>query len=115
MKKNQKVETTTTMTPFDGSPYFYAIHTNKYKNSEESVKPYLKFVKNITITYPVIIPSRDNIKYRDPIRKPQKQKEKSRDVNSNRNLNHFSSKPTSTVMTSAVTAGGKKTTGNSLS
>lgn len=99
-KKIQKTESTTAV-PFDGSQYYYAISTNKYKNSEESVKPYLKFVKNITITYPVIIPARDNVK-----RKPQKQKEKSRDVNSNRNLNHFTSKPT-TVMTSRG-----KTTGN---
>lgn len=101
-KKNQKIETTTAVPTFDASPYFYAVNANKYKNSEESVKPYLKFVKNITITYPVIIPARDNVK-----RKPQKQKEKSRDVNSNRNINHFTAKPT-TVMTSR----GNKTTGN---
>lgn len=115
-KNNSKAEsittttttTATTVASFDGSPYFYAINTNKYKNSEESVKPYLKFVKNITITYPVIIPARDNVKYRESVRKPQKQKEKSRDLNSNRNLNQFTSKP---LPTSAITARGK-TTGN---
>lgn len=87
-KKTQKTNNITTPIPFGGSPYFYAVSTNKYKTSEESVKPYLKFVKNITITYPVIIPARDNVK-----RKPLKQKEKSRDVNTDRNLNHFTSKP----------------------
>lgn len=105
-KKAQKIVTQSTATiPYDVSPYFYVVNSNKFKNSEESVKPYLKFVKNITITYPVIIPARDNIKHRDPLRKSQKQKEKSRDINSNRNLNLFTSKPT--IMTATVSTKGK--------
>lgn len=75
------------------SPYFYSVNNSKYKNAEEGVKPYLKFVKNITITYPIMIPSRDNVKSRDSFKKSPKQKEKSRDLNSNRNLKIFSSKP----------------------
>lgn len=87
--KNKKVTRTTT----EISPYFYAINISKFKNSEK----YLKFVKNITITYPVMIPARDiSSKPRDPSKKSQKPKEKSRDINSNRNAKIFTSsiKPT---------------------
>lgn len=87
LTKNKKLQKLIPEVTSEVSPYFYAVNSNKFKNSEESVKPYLKFVKNITITYPVIIPSRDNTKYRDPFRKSEKQKEKSRDINSNRNRN----------------------------
>ncbi|XP_015840650.2 furin-like protease 1, isoforms 1/1-X/2 isoform X1 [Tribolium castaneum] len=88
--KNRKIAKTTT----EFSPYFYAINTSKYKNSEDSVKQYLKFVKNITITYPVMIPSREMSKPRESFKKSQKQKEKSRDINSNRNAKVFTSKTT---------------------
>lgn len=112
LTKNKKPQKLTPEVTSEMSPYFYAINSNKFKNSEESVRPYLKFVKNITITYPVIIPSRDNTKYRDPFRKSEKQKEKSRDINSNRNrnLNPFISKPVplrTTVAAPAVPTKGK--------
>lgn len=87
--KNKKVSKVTT----EMSPYFYSINNTKYKIAKESVKPYLKFVKNITITYPVMIPARENVKSRDSFKKSQKQKEKSRDLNSNRNVKILSSKP----------------------
>lgn len=96
---NKKV---TDPVPSDVSPYFYAVNLNKFKTSEEGVKPYLKFVKNITITYPVIIPARDSIKFN---RKTQKQKEKSRDINSNRNLNPLPVRTTTAVTTKGKNAG----------
>lgn len=84
--KNKKITHPTT----DVSPYFYAVSNSnpntKLKLDQDSVKQYLKFVKNITITYPVMIPSRDNIKNYNSIKKSQKMKEKSRDINSNRNV-----------------------------
>lgn len=83
MFKYKKVQTTTEL-----SPYFYAISNSnpKAKLDQESVRQYLKFVKNITITYPIIIPSRDSIKTFTTLKKSQKLKEKSRDINSNRNI-----------------------------
>lgn len=86
--KNRKIIKATT----EFSPYFYAIDNTKFKTSDESVKQYLKFVKNITITYPVMIPSRELSKPRESIKKIQKQKEKSRDINSNRNTKVFTTK-----------------------
>lgn len=72
----------------DVSPYFYAVsnyNNNKIRLDQNNVKQYLKFVKNITITYPVMIPARNFIKNNNQ-KKSQKLKEKSRDINSNRNL-----------------------------
>lgn len=101
--KNKKLTKPTT----EYSPYFYAINNSKYKTSEESVRQYLKFVKNITITYPVMIPARDISK---PFKKSQKQKEKSRDINSNRNSKVFTVKPPelTTVVTTTTSQNGKK-------
>lgn len=103
--KNRKITKTTT----EFSPYFYAINNSKYKNSEESVKQYLKFVKNITITYPVMIPSRELSKPRE-FKKSQKQKEKSRDINSNRNV--FTSKTTELTTFQTTTSSPKGKLGN---
>lgn len=82
--KNKKTKATTEI-----SPYFYSVNSSRFKGTEDGVKPYLKFVKNITITYPVMIPARENVKSRDSFKTKQKQKEKSRDLNSNRNLKIF--------------------------
>lgn len=97
----------------DPSSFFY-YNYSKIKSSEESVKEYLKFIKNITITYPVMIPSREDIKSRDSFRKSQKQKEKSRDLNSNRNSKSFTQKPTATPLLRVITTTPKRktTTGN---
>lgn len=96
----------------DPSSFFY-YNYSKVKSSEESVKEYLKFVKNITITYPVMIPSREDIKSRESFRKNQKQKEKSRDLNSNRNSKSFTQKPTTTTLLRIITTTPKeRTTGN---
>lgn len=77
--------------PTEGVNFFYAVNNSKFRNGH-GVKEYLKFVKNITITYPVMIPALDNIKSRDSFRKIQKQKEKSRDINSNSNHKLFTTK-----------------------
>lgn len=107
MNRNKKPKIIT-----DPSSFFY-YNYSKFKTSEESVKEYLKFIKNITITYPVMIPSREDIKARDPFRKNQKQKEKSRDLNSNRNSKAFTPKPTTTTVLEIFTTTPKeKTTGN---
>jgi subtilisin-like proprotein convertase family protein len=106
--KNRKVTKTTT----EFSPYFYAINSSKFKNSEESVKQYLKFVKNITITYPIMIPSRDFAKPRESFKKSQKQKEKSRDINSNRNAKVFTSKTTELTTYQTTTSSPKGKLGN---
>lgn len=97
----------------DPSSFFY-YNYSKFRPSEDSVKEYFKYVKNITITYPVMIPSRDDVKSRDSFRKSQKQKEKSRDLNSNRNNNKaFTQKPTTTTLLEIFTTTPKeKTTGN---
>ncbi|KAL3289646.1 hypothetical protein HHI36_023055, partial [Cryptolaemus montrouzieri] len=92
------------------SPYFYAINNSKYKNSDDGVKQYLKFVKNITITYPILIPARDVMKPPEIMKKTQKQKEKSRDINSNRDLKGFSSKPQVTTPLITTTTPKIKTT-----
>lgn len=88
--KNKKTPKVTT----ELSPFFYSVNASKYRSHEESVKPFLKFVKNITIAYPIMIPAREPVKSRESYKSKQKQKEKSRDVNSNRNLKNF---PTKTV------------------
>lgn len=108
--KSKKVSKVTT----EMSPYFYSVNNSRYKNAEEGVKPYLKFVKNITITYPVMIPARGNVKSRDSFTKSQKQKEKSRDLNSNRNLKILSSKPieATTFIEQSVTNAQEKIAGN---
>lgn len=108
--KSKKVPKVTT----EMSPYFYSLNSSKYKNAEEGVKPYLKFVKNITITYPVMIPARDGVKSRDSFKKSQKQKEKSRDLNSNRNVKILSSKPVeaTTIIEQSVTNTKEKIAGN---
>ncbi|XP_060536835.1 furin-like protease 1, isoforms 1/1-X/2 isoform X2 [Cylas formicarius] len=81
--KIKKISTTTT----DVSPYFYAVSNSKLK-----IDHYLKFVKNITITYPVMIPARDVAKNFN--KKGQKLKEKSRDINFNHNMKVFVPKST---------------------
>ncbi|XP_031336072.1 furin-like protease 1 isoform X2 [Photinus pyralis] len=75
------------------SPYFYSVNNTKFQSVGEGGKPYWKFIKNISITYPIMIPAREGIKSRDPFKKAQKQKEKSRDLNSNRNTKTFTSRP----------------------
>ncbi|KAK9890395.1 hypothetical protein WA026_010488 [Henosepilachna vigintioctopunctata] len=95
------------------SPYFYSINNSKFRNSDADVKQYFKFVKNITITYPILIPSPDVVKPPELIKKPQKQKEKSRDINSNRNLKVPPSKPQVTTSShSSTTTTPKITTAN---
>lgn len=108
MNKNKKPKPIT-----DPSSFFY-YNYSKFRTSEESVKEYLKFIKNITITYPVMIPAREDVKSRDSFRKNQKQKEKSRDLNSNRNSKPFTQKtPTSTTILDLFTTTPKdRTTGN---
>lgn len=80
------------------SPYFYLANGSNFA-SNESVKHYWKFVKNISITYPIMIPARDGGKARDPFKRIQKQKEKSRDINSNRNVKLYTPKPTEVATT----------------
>lgn len=108
--KSKKIPKPTT----EISPYFYSLNNSKFKSTDEGVKPYLKFVKNITITYPIMIPARENIKLHDSIKKSQKQKEKSRDLNSNRNLKMFTAKPieVTTIMKPSIAATKERTTGN---
>ncbi|XP_050314686.1 furin-like protease 1, isoforms 1/1-X/2 isoform X1 [Anthonomus grandis grandis] len=65
------------------SPYFYAISNTKKFDQESMVKHYLKFVKNVTITYPIMIPTREDSEKKG-FKKLQKMKEKSRDINFNR-------------------------------
>ncbi|KAF7267577.1 hypothetical protein GWI33_019215 [Rhynchophorus ferrugineus] len=85
--------TSTTTTDF--SPYFYAVSNSKIKLDHDSmVKHYLKFVKNVTITYPVMIPSRDVVFDKKNYKKSQKLKEKSRDINFNHNMKAFLQKTT---------------------
>lgn len=101
--------------PTEGGNYFYAVNNSKFRNAGQGVKEYLKFVKNITITYPVMIPAPDSIKSRDSFRKLQKQKEKSRDINSNSNDKLFTTKPSTSATTSVAKLTTKpwdKTTGN---
>lgn len=107
--KNKKTKATTEI-----SPYFYSVNSSKFKNTEDGVKPYLKFVKNITITYPVMIPARENMKSRDSFKTKQKQKEKSRDLNSNRNLKIFPPKSVelSTFTETSPSVVKEKVTGN---
>lgn len=84
-------------------PFFYSTNNSKFRPSDENVKQYLKFVKNISITYPVMIPSPEAGKPRDGFRKLQKQKEKSRDVNSNRNNKQLNTKtPQATTIANAI-------------
>ncbi|XP_022901690.1 proprotein convertase subtilisin/kexin type 4-like isoform X1 [Onthophagus taurus] len=94
-KKNQKPE----------SSFFYAVNSSKFRNGAD--RDYFKLFKNFTITYPVMIPSLDNVKSREPtsFRKAQKQKEKSRDLNSNINSKLYPSTtpPTTTKMTATET------------
>lgn len=80
------------------SPYFYIVNGSNFANNE-SVKHYWKFVKNISITYPIMIPARDGAKPRDPFKRIQKQKEKSRDINPNRNVKLYTTKPTEIATT----------------
>ncbi|CAH1965222.1 unnamed protein product [Acanthoscelides obtectus] len=84
--KTPLISTTTT----DVSPYFYAVSNSnpiqKIKLDQDSVRQYLKFVKNITITYPIMIPSRDAVKTYNTFKNNQKLKEKSRDINTSRNV-----------------------------
>lgn len=70
------------------SPYFYIVNGSNLANNE-SVNHYWKFVKNISITYPIMIPAREGTKARDPFKRVQKQKEKNRDINSNRNVKSY--------------------------
>ncbi|XP_066152913.1 proprotein convertase subtilisin/kexin type 4-like isoform X3 [Euwallacea fornicatus] len=85
-KSKSLVASSTTSVPSDFSPYFYAISNSKLKLSHENmVKHYLKFVKNVTITYPVMIPARDSTEKKN-FKKSQKLKEKSRDVNFSQNI-----------------------------
>ncbi|XP_056646540.1 furin-like protease 1, isoforms 1/1-X/2 isoform X2 [Diorhabda sublineata] len=110
--KNKK----TSVTSADVSPYFYAAsnyNNNKVRLNQNSVKQYLKFVKNITITYPVMIPARNVIKNYNNPKKTQKLKEKSRDINSNHNLKLVVAKTTeipATTKTSLTTR--KDSSGN---
>lgn len=108
--KNRKVIKATT----EFSPYFYAIDNTKFKTTDENVKPYLKFVKNITITYPVMIPSRELSKPRESIKKIQKQKEKSRDINSNRNAKVFTTKTSELTHFVVTTSSPKGKLGNCM-
>ncbi|KAF5294709.1 hypothetical protein FQA39_LY00193 [Lamprigera yunnana] len=89
LNKKKKISNSTFTTI---SPYFYSINNTKFQNGD-SGKQYWKFFKNISITYPIMIPAREGIKSRDPFKKAQKQKEKSRDLNSNRNTKTFTSRP----------------------
>lgn len=78
------------VTTTERSPYFYSVSNTNLKFDHDSVvKQYLKFVKNITITYPIMIPARDLMKTYNFNKKAQKLKEKSRDINSNRNIKVF--------------------------
>lgn len=103
---------------FDVSPFFYSSNISKFK-SDEKVKQYMKFVKNITITYPIMIPvpvrGGSGGDGRDSFRKLQKQKEKSRDINSNRNGKVFSTRPTvsslNEITVTSSTSKERKTTG----
>lgn len=77
------------------------------------MKQYYKFVKNITITYPILIPAKEII-VRPPevVTKTLKQKEKSRDINSNRDLKTFTPKTQAISATRATTTSPKlRTTG----
>lgn len=95
--KTSLVSSTTSSTTSDFSPYFYAIPDNKVNmDREQLVKHYLKFVKNVTITYPIMIPARDSSDKKS-YKKSQKLKEKSRDIQSsdfNPNMKPFFPKPT---------------------
>lgn len=96
------------------SPYFYAFNNTKFQNLGENGKQYSKFGKNFSITYPIMVPARDGTKARDPFKKAQKQKEKSRDLNSNRNIKVFTPRPSeATTLLEALTSNIKdKSTGN---
>lgn len=93
--KNKQLSTEASTTTSDFSPYFYAVSNSKLKLSHENmVKHYLKFVKNVTITYPVMIPARESQDKKN-FKKGQKLKEKSRDINFNsQNLKIFLPKST---------------------
>lgn len=101
------------MQPIEGSSFHYTIDNTKFRTVGENVKEYLKFVKNITITYPIMIPSVENVKSRDPLRKMQKQKEKSRDLNSKPSNKLITARPPLTKTTTYVftTKHPEKTTG----
>ncbi|XP_017773693.1 PREDICTED: furin-like protease 1 isoform X2 [Nicrophorus vespilloides] len=71
-----------------------------------------EFAKNITITYPVMIPAREFEKTRVDYRKIQKQKEISRDINSNRK--NFTPRPNSSDQLLNITKG-RKTTAAAIS
>lgn len=93
--RNKKLPVSFTTTTTDFSPYFYAVSNSKIKLDHDSmVKHYLKFVKNVTITYPVMIPSRDVVFDKKNYKKSQKLKEKSRDINFNHNMKAFLQKTT---------------------
>lgn len=96
------------------SPYYYAINNTKFQNVGDIGKQYWKFIKNISITYPIMIPARDGTKSRDHFKKAQKQKEKSRDLNSNRNTKLYTPKPpeATTLLQTLTTNSKDMTTGN---
>uniref|UniRef100_A0A6P7G4S6 furin n=1 Tax=Diabrotica virgifera virgifera TaxID=50390 RepID=A0A6P7G4S6_DIAVI len=103
------------VTGSDVSPYFYAVsnyNNNKVRLDQNSVKQYLKYVKNITITYPVMIPARNVIKNFSTPKKSQKLKEKSRDINSNRNLKLIVPKTTEISLTTKAFSTHKDSSGN---
>ncbi|XP_072402021.1 uncharacterized protein [Diabrotica undecimpunctata] len=103
------------VTGSDVSPYFYAVsnyNNNKVRLDQNSVKQYLKYVKNITITYPVMIPARNVIKNFSTPKKSQKLKEKSRDINSNRNLKLIVPKTTEIPLTTKAFSTHKDSSGN---
>ncbi|XP_049818358.1 furin-like protease 1, isoforms 1/1-X/2 isoform X2 [Aethina tumida] len=107
--KNKKDAQTSTT---DISPYFYATSNNKHIIDQDSVVKYFKNVKNYTITYPVMTPHRDVIKTYNTYKKNQKMKEKSRDINLNRNSNAYVQKTTVLTTTSKKPTVKGITTGN---
>ncbi|XP_030762286.1 furin-like protease 1, isoforms 1/1-X/2 isoform X1 [Sitophilus oryzae] len=93
-KKLSASSTITSTTTTDFSQPFYAISNNKVRIDDSVVKHYLSFVKNVTITYPVMIPSTDVVVDKKNYKKSQKLKEKSRDINFNHNTKMFAMKTT---------------------